>query len=1167
MKKSNKQNLPSEHMQIKPTRENGMKKIIAIILLLFLPIFVFAADETSSFTIIKADDTSGTAKSIINTVPGENVEIGVLEPEIMNGRAKTICGYSLSKGIVNFNGWIICADPAKYYIYLKEKDGSVFIGVPGNEIILKDGRKKATWSADVPFIKLGENSLHIYPVTNSNERRVAGDGDKINVCVAGTRIPKDGYVSSPHMYIKIHLYDNKGKEISSLFSQGEDLFPKDKHVNISKLYLAPSGTRVKITYPDGSPDNDFLMGELNSNDNSKISVLNDWTVPEGKNAFVLTLKEKYTARLYEPFYGTVESPGFKHGMMEVKNGNEPGNEGFKKVWSSDKPFDGGEFGNLLCLMELPENFAGSHYTYRVLLSDNFLGFKNMEVDRGVFAGAQACYTEPGFSIIGINVFEPFGRFSANIPDNWFDGRAFVNMYAMGDMPEIEKNFHGYKIMGPVYRVKLYDSPEINKQTESRHKITIKYLLNDINLIQPDMDKIFDNNPKDNNYSVYIDFEKEIIAENSGFYKTSRGQDGKIILEMLPSKSNRYDNVVTAEVSDIAGDYIVLPANSAPFIKDKPYAEHFVITPDNSGDAVISVRYAPMTFSSKYILPELDIHPGNDVKNPVTKIIDKEGVKLDYNPISEIKRTDIATGKDKTVYFYSKTYRNEVITPFKWVRDKDNGAGIQEGVCSAKIIINDVFGNSTASKFDFIVSKDEPGINISLAVNSKESANPVIKGEIVLPEKYGDCKIGYRTSEYFDDTGGENIWDGYQFIMDTISGKTCELENGLRKYKGSLVQWDTSSVPAGCYDVSAFIVDDSGKTLDVYTIQGVTVTARDFSILKNPNSKDSDSITSFTDKGKTGHPNATKTVKPVFVKQVAINTPAGTNTMTPVFTATETAATTQNAGMSVKYLKQWSKWGVAPYGISVDEKTGQVYEAAFCQIDDDESYYKIEVFDSDGNGITEWKCDSTGVGVDCITGRVYTLNFVKSGVGVYDLKGNYITQLADYNGGSIFFSYGASVDNKTGNVYVVNYGYGSIVEFDKNGKFIREWGKKDGTVSLPSGISVDDERGRVYVADKNKIVLFRLDGTYISEWNCKNREDGAFGISVDKKNGRVFAADTYGNTVKVFDADGKYVTEFGGTGTKAGEMIQPHDLCVDSTTEKVYVADTGNRRIDVFQIVN
>jgi DNA-binding beta-propeller fold protein YncE len=64
-------------------------------------------------------------------------------------------------------------------------------------------------------------------------------------------------------------------------------------------------------------------------------------------------------------------------------------------------------------------------------------------------------------------------------------------------------------------------------------------------------------------------------------------------------------------------------------------------------------------------------------------------------------------------------------------------------------------------------------------------------------------------------------------------------------------------------------------------------------------------------------------------------------------------------------------------------------------------------------------------------------------------------------------------------------------------------------------------------------------------------------------GRVYVADTGNKRIVVFDADGNAITEFGGTGFDPGQFDEPVGVTVDRNGT-VYVVDTWNQRIQTFR---
>ena len=99
--------------------------------------------------------------------------------------------------------------------------------------------------------------------------------------------------------------------------------------------------------------------------------------------------------------------------------------------------------------------------------------------------------------------------------------------------------------------------------------------------------------------------------------------------------------------------------------------------------------------------------------------------------------------------------------------------------------------------------------------------------------------------------------------------------------------------------------------------------------------------------------------------------------------------------------------------------------------------------------------------------------------------------------------------------------------------------------------------------------FSSNGTFITEWGGEEGSgEGSMrspsGITVDQE-GNVYVADTGNNRIQVFSSNGTFITKWGGKygDTAADEMMFPSGIALDSLSGNVYVADTGNHRIRVF----
>jgi predicted membrane-bound mannosyltransferase/DNA-binding beta-propeller fold protein YncE len=175
----------------------------------------------------------------------------------------------------------------------------------------------------------------------------------------------------------------------------------------------------------------------------------------------------------------------------------------------------------------------------------------------------------------------------------------------------------------------------------------------------------------------------------------------------------------------------------------------------------------------------------------------------------------------------------------------------------------------------------------------------------------------------------------------------------------------------------------------------------------------------------------------------------------------------------------------------------------------------------------------------------------------------------------------------GSLYVADSLNYRIEHFDATGNLIQAFGTVSpgcpyakeppanvpiGTFCEPWGVAVSPDGQWVYVADtwNHRIQKFSASGKPIKAWGTPNYDpasSGSFGlwgprgIVVDAL-GHVLVADTGNKRVIVYDADGNFISQFGGEGSDLGLFDEPVGLALDSKGN-LYVADTWNQRIQVF----
>lgn len=153
------------------------------------------------------------------------------------------------------------------------------------------------------------------------------------------------------------------------------------------------------------------------------------------------------------------------------------------------------------------------------------------------------------------------------------------------------------------------------------------------------------------------------------------------------------------------------------------------------------------------------------------------------------------------------------------------------------------------------------------------------------------------------------------------------------------------------------------------------------------------------------------------------------------------------------------------------------------------------------------------------------------------------------------------------LYVLHRGEPPLLVLDGQHRLLAGWGK--GEFKTVHGLRVDSH-GNVWVTD-NALHLARRysrDGKVTLTLGKEGKPGaGAEGLRspddlvIDSK-GFIYVADAGNKRIAKFDADGKYVAEWGGGGKEPGQFATAHGLAID-TRDRIYVADRGNKRVQVF----
>ncbi len=198
--------------------------------------------------------------------------------------------------------------------------------------------------------------------------------------------------------------------------------------------------------------------------------------------------------------------------------------------------------------------------------------------------------------------------------------------------------------------------------------------------------------------------------------------------------------------------------------------------------------------------------------------------------------------------------------------------------------------------------------------------------------------------------------------------------------------------------------------------------------------------------------------------------------------------------------------------------------------------------------------------DTNNGRIEKFSSTGAFLSIIGMKGSGHGQLGEPNGIAV---------DRAGNIYVVEVGSNHRVQkLAPDGTFIAEWKGPDSGFYGPRRIAIGPDDS-IYVVDQGhtRIVKFSPDGQVLAVWGSKGSGDGQFddptSVAVDPTTNKAYVADPHNKRVQVFDANGKFLTkwEMPEWGRPAGF----EDLAIDSKAGRVYASSANIDAVLIFDL--
>ena len=183
--------------------------------------------------------------------------------------------------------------------------------------------------------------------------------------------------------------------------------------------------------------------------------------------------------------------------------------------------------------------------------------------------------------------------------------------------------------------------------------------------------------------------------------------------------------------------------------------------------------------------------------------------------------------------------------------------------------------------------------------------------------------------------------------------------------------------------------------------------------------------------------------------------------------------------------------------------------------------------------------------------------------------------------SALFSRPSGVTTNSTHIFVADRGNDRIQIFDIEGNYVGQFGfhssaiefvtkPSDGGFNSPQGITTNSTHIFVSDTDNHRVQVFDIDGNYVAQFGGTGTGYGGSGSGefnyprgITTTSTHIYVADSQNHRVQVFDIDGNYVAQFGSSGFDNREFGYPAGIITNST--HIFVADNFNNQIQIFKL--
>ena len=155
----------------------------------------------------------------------------------------------------------------------------------------------------------------------------------------------------------------------------------------------------------------------------------------------------------------------------------------------------------------------------------------------------------------------------------------------------------------------------------------------------------------------------------------------------------------------------------------------------------------------------------------------------------------------------------------------------------------------------------------------------------------------------------------------------------------------------------------------------------------------------------------------------------------------------------------------------------------------------------------------------------------------------------------------TVDNERGNIYIADTDNNCVKVFDSTGKYLFKFGDNEGKGKMYKPLSVAICGDIILISQYNHCILnYQLNGKFISkigkygkgelEFNCP------YGLTIDESNGNIYVSEYHNNRIQILSHDFLFISQF-------GKDILKSPLDVKFSKEYIFVLDVSNPCLHLF----